>query len=165
MFSSRISIWYFFFFFFFTICISLLLLLQSQTWLSNFTFTFHFHALEKEMAPHSSTLAWKIPWTEKPGRLRSMGSLRVGHDWVTSLSFFTFMHWRRKCQPTPVFLPGESQVQGSLVGCRLWGLTESDTTAATQQQQQQQQNSFSLIPLASLVYFPLALWGYLGQLI
>ena len=61
------------------------------------------------MAPHSSTLAWKIPWTEEPGGLQSMGSLRVGHDWATSLSLFTFMHWRRKWQPTPVFLPGESQ--------------------------------------------------------
>ena len=66
------------------------------------------------MAPHSSTLAWKIPWTEEPGGLQSIGSLRVGHDWMTSLSFFTFMHWRRKWQPTPVFLPGESQEQGSL---------------------------------------------------
>ena len=61
------------------------------------------------MAPHSSTLAWKIPWTEEPGRLQTMGSWRVGHDWVTSLSLFPFMHWRRKWQPTPVFLPGESQ--------------------------------------------------------
>ena len=86
---------------------------------------------EKAMAPDSSTLAWKIPWTEEPGRLQSIGSLRVGHDWVTSLSFFTFMHWRRKWQPTPVFLPGESQGQGSLVGCRLWGHTESNTTEAT----------------------------------
>ena len=81
--------------------------------------------LEKAMAPHSSTLAWKIPWTEEPGRLRSIGSQRVGHDWVTSLSIFTFMCWRRKWQPTPVFLPRESQGQGSLVGCRLWGHTES----------------------------------------
>ena len=64
---------------------------------------------EKAMAPHSSTLAWKIPWTEKPGGLQSMGSLRLGHNWVTWLSLFTFMHWRRKWQPTPVFLPGESQ--------------------------------------------------------
>ena len=61
------------------------------------------------MAPHSRTLAWKIQWAEEPGRLQSMGSRRVGHDWVTSLSLFTFMHWRRKWQPTPVFLPGESQ--------------------------------------------------------
>ena len=54
-------------------------------------------------------------------RLQSMGSLRVRHDWATSLSRFTFTHWRRKLQPTPVFLPGESQGWGSLVGCRLWG--------------------------------------------
>ena len=60
---------------------------------------------EKAVAPHSSTLAWKIPWTEEPGRLQSMGSRRVGHDRVTSLSLFPFMHWRRKWQPTPVFLP------------------------------------------------------------
>ena len=65
------------------------------------------------MAPHSSTLAWKIPWTEEPGRLQSMGSLRVGHDWATWLSLFTFMHWRRKWQPTPVFLPGESRDGGA----------------------------------------------------
>ena len=86
---------------------------------------------EKAMAPHSSTLPWRIPWTEGPGRLQSMGSLRVRDDWATSLSLFTFMHWRRKWQPTPVFLPGEPQGQGSLVGCRLWGHTGSDTTEAT----------------------------------
>ena len=68
---------------------------RSQTLLSNFTFTFHFHAFEKEVATHSSVLAWRIPGT------------------------------------------------GSLVGCRLWGRTESDTTAATQQQQQQQQQQHS----------------------
>ena len=78
------------------------------------------HVLEKEMATHSSTLAWKIPWTEEPGRLQFMGSLRVRHDWATSLSLFILMHWRRKWQPTPVLLLGESQGQGSLVGCRLW---------------------------------------------
>ena len=148
---------------------------KSRTRLSDFTFTFQFHALEKEMAthssvlawripgmgeprgllsmrshrvghdwsdlaaadwwekamaPYSSTLAWKIPWTEDPGGLQSMGSRRIRHDWATSLSLFTFMHWRRKWQPTPVFLPRESQGQGSLVGCRLWGHTESDTTEA-----------------------------------
>ena len=81
--------------------------------------------MEKALVNHSSTLAWKIPWTEQPGRLQPMGSLRVGHDWMASLSLFTFMHWRRKWQPTPVFLPGESQGCGSLVGCRLWGHTES----------------------------------------
>ena len=85
-------------------------------------------ASEKAMASYSSTLAWKIPWMEEPGRLQSMGLLRVRHDWATSLSPFTFMHWRRKWQPIPVFLTGESQGRGSLVGCRLWGHTESDTT-------------------------------------
>ena len=78
---------------------------------------------EKAVAPHSSTLTWRIPWTEEPSLLQSMGSLRVGHDLVTSLSLFTFMHWRRQWQPTPVFLPGESQGRGSLVGCHLWGRT------------------------------------------
>ena len=87
--------------------------------------------LEKAMAPHCSTLAWKIPWMEEPGRLQSMGSLRVGHNWATSLSLFTFMHWRRKWQPTPMFLPGESQGWGSLVGYHLRGRAESDTTEAT----------------------------------
>ena len=129
--------------------------------------------LEKEMATYSSTLAWKIAWTEEPGRLQSMGS----QSW-TWLSGFTFTFtkiikcnhpllkllrqsfiisvcmlllvttelrpsnqweyrfvrgevWRRKWQPTPVFLPGESQGRGSLVGCCLWGRTESDTTEAT----------------------------------
>ena len=79
----------------------------------------------------SSTLTWKIPWMEEPGGLQSMGSLRVRHDWVTSLSLFTCMHWRRKWQPTPVFLPGESQGRGSLVGCHLWGCTDLDTTETT----------------------------------
>ena len=105
------------------------------------------------MAPHSITLAWKIPWMEEPGRLQSMGSLRVGHNSVTSLSLFTFMYWRRKWQPTLVFLSGESQGQQSLVGCHLWGCKESDTTEATQQQQQQQQqvsHSFSSKEQASL---------------
>ena len=80
---------------------------------ANICYLLAFWRLEKTMAPHSSTLAWKIPWTEEPGRLRSVGSLRVGHNWATSLSLFTFMHWRRKWQPTPVFLPGESQGGGA----------------------------------------------------
>ena len=75
------------------------------------------------MAPHSSTLAWKTPWTEETGRLQSMGSRRVGHNWASSLSLFTFMLWRRKWQPTPVFLPGESQGLGSLVS----GVAQSRT--------------------------------------
>ena len=81
------------------------------------------------------TWVWVISsswwWTGRPGVLRFMESRRVGHDWATSLSLFTFMHWRRKWQPTPVFLPWESQGRGSLVGCHLWGCTESDTTEAT----------------------------------
>ena len=54
---------------------------KSRTWLSDFTFTFHFHALEKEMATHSSVLAWRIPGTGEPGGLLYMESYRVGHDW------------------------------------------------------------------------------------
>ena len=67
------------------------------------------------MAPHSSTLAWKIPWMEEPGRLQSMGSLRVGHDWAISLSLFTFTHWRKKWQPSSVFawrIPGTGEPGG-----------------------------------------------------
>ena len=115
--------------------------LSSNISLSNlckhtYTITYvYVNNLEKALAPHSSTLAWKIPWMEEPGRLQSMGSLRVGHDCAISLSLFTFMHWRRKWQSTPVFLPGESQGRGNLVGCTrtpcLWGRTELDTTEVT----------------------------------
>ena len=101
---------------------------KSWTWLKWLSSSSSRARVEKAKAPHSSTLAWKIPWTEEPGRLQSMGSLRVGHNWATSLWLFTFMHWKRKWQPTPVFLPGESQEWGSPVGCHLWGRTESDTT-------------------------------------
>ena len=75
---------------------------------------------EKAMAPHPSTLAWKIPSMEEPGRTERLHFL-----------LFTFMHWRRKWHPTPVFLPGESQGPWSLVGCCLWGHTELDTTEVT----------------------------------
>ena len=94
----------------------------------------------------------KIPWTEEPGGLQSMRSLRVGHDLESSLSLFTFMHWRRKQQPTPVFLPGESHGRGSLVGCCLWGRTELDTTEATQLQQQKENKCVSIIQIADLFY-------------
>ena len=77
---------------------------------------------EKATAPHSSTLAWKIPWMEEPGRLQSMGSLRVGH--TERLHF----HFSLSCIGEG---NGESQGRGSLVGYRLWGCTESDTTEAT----------------------------------
>ena len=61
---------------------------KSRTRLSDFTFTFHFHALENEMAPHSSPLAWKIPWTEEPGGLPSVGSRRVGHGCDFTFTFY-----------------------------------------------------------------------------
>ena len=80
------------------------------------------------MAPHSSTLAWKIPWTEEPGRLQSMGSRRVGHDWATSLALFTCMHWRRKCNPLQYSCLENPRDR---VGCRVWGRTELDMTEAT----------------------------------
>ena len=79
------------------------------------------------MAPHSSTLAWKIPWTEEPGGLQSMGSLRFGHDWATSVPLFTFIHWRRKWQRTPVFLPGESQGRGGAWWAAVYGVAQSQT--------------------------------------
>ena len=88
---------------------------------------------------HPSRRQWHPTPVLLPGKSHGWRSLvgyspwghRVGHDWATSLSLFTFMHWRRKWQPTPVFLPGESQGQRSLVGFHLWGRTGSDTTDAT----------------------------------
>ena len=78
--------------------------------------------------PHQYSFAWKIPWMEEPGRLQSMGSLRVRYNWATSRSLFTFVHWRRQWQPTPVLLPGESHGRRSLVGCSPRGRKDSDTT-------------------------------------
>ena len=103
--------------------------------------------LEKAVAPHSSTLAWKIPWMEEPGRLQPMGLLRVGHDWVTSLSLFTFMHWRRKWQPTPVFLPGESQGRGSLAGA-VYGVAQSRTRL---KRLSSSSNAYTSIPIFQFV--------------
>ena len=90
----------------------------------------HFAVQEKAMATHSSTLAWKIPWTEEPGRLQSMGSRRVGHDFTFTFTFH-FHALEKEMATHPVFLPGESQGRWSLVGCCLWGCTESDTTDVT----------------------------------
>ena len=104
------------------------------------------------MAPHSSTLAWKIPWMEKPGGLQSMGSGRVGHDWATSLSLFSFMHWRRKWQPTPVFLPGESQGGGAW-----WAAVSGVTQSRTQLKQLSSSSRSSVLWIyvfSSLGYTP-----------
>ena len=79
------------------------------------------------MAPDSSTLAWKIPWMEEPGRLQSMGSLRVRHDWATSLSLFTFMQWRRKWQPAPVFSCLENPRDGGAWWAAIYGVAQSRT--------------------------------------
>ena len=81
------------------------------------------------MEPHSSTLAWKIPWTEELGRLQSMGWRRVGHDLETSISLFTFHFYALEKE-----MATHSSVLawriGSPLGCHLWGRTESDTTEA-----------------------------------
>ena len=97
-----------------------LILILKQIWVN--TCSYLQTIAEKAVATHSSTLAWKIPWTEETGRLQSMGLWRVRHDWATSLSLFTFTHWRRKWQPTLVFLPGESQGQGEPGGLPSMGL-------------------------------------------
>ena len=81
---------------------------------------------EKAMTPHSSTVAWKIPWTEEPGRLQSMGSHRVGQDW-SNLAAADLLR-RGQWQPTPVLLPGKSHGRRSPVGCSPWDHWESDTT-------------------------------------
>ena len=85
---------------------------MQKTWVQSLDWEDPLEKVEKAMTPHSSTLAWKIPWAEEPGRLQSMGSLRVRHR-ATSLSLFTFMHWKRKWQPTPVFrIPGTVEPVG-----------------------------------------------------
>ena len=124
----------------------------------------HCWVSEKAMATHSNTLAWRIPGTEEPGRLQSMGSLRVGHDWATSLSLFTFMHWRRRWQPTPVFLPGESQGQRGLLGCRLWGHTELDTTEATYHCWIQYKHIYRLTKAHSFISFSLLMYKHIFKL-
>ena len=120
--------------------------------MSDFTFTFHFHALEKEMATHSSVLAWRIPGTGEPGRLLSVGLHRVGHDW-SDLAAAAWISYglpyssdgkessynagvpgsipgsgRSPGSSTPVFLPGESHGERSLAGYSPWGHKELDTT-------------------------------------
>ena len=86
------------------------------------------------MAPHSSVFTWRIPQTEEPGGLQSVGSRRVWHDWATSLSLFTFMHWRRKWQPTRVLawrIPGTGEPGGlRSMGSHRVGHDWSDLAAA-----------------------------------
>ena len=80
------------------------------------------------MAPHSSTLAWKIPWMEERGRLQSMGSLRVGYNFTFTFNFHALDKAMATHSSVPAWrIPGT----GELVGRRLWGHTESDTTEAT----------------------------------
>ena len=81
---------------------------------------------EKPMAPHSSTLAWKVPWMEEPGRLQSMGSLRVRHNWATSLSLFTFTHWKRKWHPTQCSCL-ENPRDGGAWWAAVYGVAQSQT--------------------------------------
>ena len=82
------------------------------------------------MATHSSTLAWKIPW-EEPGRLQSMGLLRVRHDRAASLALFHFHALEKDMATHSSVLAWRIPGTGSLVGCLLWGRTESDTTEVT----------------------------------
>ena len=81
---------------------------------------------DKSMAPHSSTPAWKITWMEEPGRLQSMGSQRVRYDGATSLSFFTFMHWRRKWHPLQCSSL-ENPRDGGAWWAAIYGVTQSQT--------------------------------------
>ena len=120
------------------------------------------------MAPHSSTLAWKILRTEEPGRLQSMGSLRVGHDWATALSLLTFTHWRRKWQPTPVFLPGESQgreawwaaVSGVAQSwTRLKCLSSSSSSSSRQCIKKQRHHFANKDPSSQIMVFPVVMCG------
>ena len=73
---------------------------KSRTWLSDFTFTFHFHSLEREMATHSSVLAWRIPGMGEPGGLPSMGSHRVRHDWSDLAAAAAVLELRNSLTPT-----------------------------------------------------------------
>ena len=99
---------------------------KSRIRLSDFTFTFHFHALEKEMATHSSVLAWRIPGMGKPDGLPSMWSHRIGHDWSDLAAAAEVGFWRRKWEPTPVFLSWEFHGQRSLMATG-HGITKSWT--------------------------------------
>ena len=115
----------------------------GHNWVTEHTYT---HTLSRHLIlillriPHKQRRQWHPTPVLLPGKSHGWRSLVGCSPWghwgsdtteQTSLSLFTFMHWRRKWQPTPVFLPGESQGWGSLVGCRLWGHTELDMTEVT----------------------------------
>ena len=118
-----------------------------------------YHILEKEMAPHSSTLAWKIPWMEEPGRLQPMGSQRVGHDWATSLSLFTFMHWRSSCLENPrdrgawwaaIYGVTQSRTRLKWLSSRyhiLWGIVHWDFVGSLAQKTEVKNLLSYLVPL------------------
>ena len=106
----------------------------------------------------SRTLAWKIPWMEEPGGLQPMGSLGVGHDLATSLSHFTFMHWRRKWQPTPVFLPGESQGRGAWWAA-IYGAAQSRTRLKRLSSSSSTPSEYWVLPLLSSMPIDLACHG------
>ena len=97
---------------------------KSPTRLSDFTFTFHFHALEKEMATHSNTLAWRIPGTEEPGRLPSMGSHRVGHDWSDLAAAAAAAAWTdiQKRKHFTMWIEGDLTAE-SLIDTRVYWVT------------------------------------------
>ena len=106
------------------------------------------------MAPQSSALAWRIPWMEEPGRLQSMGS-PVGHNWATSLSLLTFVHWRRQWQPTPVFLPGVSQGWGAWWAA-VYGVAQSRTQLKRLSSSSSHRSTLEVTSLASFLYDALA---------
>ena len=134
---------------------------QSWTWQSDWV---HRHCWFLVMTPHSSTLVWKIPWREEPGRLQSMGLLGVGNNWATSLSLFTFMHWRKKWQPTPVFLPGESRGQGAWWAA-VYGVAQSWTrlkwrsNSSSSSTNEQLYSRTEVTYICVQLYIPCISWG------
>ena len=104
-------------------CSRFFFLFASLFWKFLLTYS---QAPEKVLAAHSSTLAWKIPWSEEPGGLQSMGSLRVGHDWVTSLSLFPFMHWKGNGNPLQCSCL-ENPRDGGAWWAAVYGVAQSQT--------------------------------------
>ena len=103
---------------------------EGRTRLSDFTFTFHFHALEKEMATHSSVLAWRIPGTAEPGGLSSMGSHRVGHNWsdleAAAAAEETLLCWQRHYFVAKVCLIKAMVFSVVMYGCESWTIKKAE---------------------------------------